>query len=80
LVTTVVLLQDDDEDENEDEEEEEDPLLHVNLGNKMFQHMFSVSSLEGTDNARSDDNISSVGMAIVTELMDSFVHSMFTSC
>jgi hypothetical protein len=58
-ISPVVLLQD--EDENEDEEEEEDPLLHVNLGNKMFQHMFSVS-------------------AIVTELMDSFVHSMFTSC
>jgi hypothetical protein len=47
-ISPVVLLQD--EDENEDEEEEEDPLLHVNLGNKMFQHMFSVSSLEGTDN------------------------------
>jgi hypothetical protein len=25
-------------------------ITHVNLGNKMFQHMFSVSSLEGTDN------------------------------
>jgi hypothetical protein len=30
--------------------------------------------------ARSDDNISSVSMAIVTEPMDSIVHSMLTSC
>jgi hypothetical protein len=30
--------------------------------------------------ARSDDNISSVSMVIVTEPMDSVVHSMLTSC
>ena len=30
--------------------------------------------------ARSDDSISSVSMAIVTEHMDSVVHSMLTSC